>query len=231
MKMLCMPSGQPVQTPRYRGASEARGGESISHLLQTGSCGESKRCCPEPRHGTGKAMSLFAVFPEAGRCHGSSCLQTESTRSLTSSAGRGWSQLWQPGNIPPPRQPKQHHHPGGFWLCWVTHPCRVCRASALSTRGWDVQPTTHLCHRTCQPSQCDRCTAKAGGMSHGDTPAYAHTPRSTRPPSLDHTCRSNRRTGHGSVIKPKQVLWKSWLLAVQGSCRYSGTGKTSQNPP
>lgn len=75
---------------------------------------------------------------------------------------------------------------------------RVCWASPLSTRGGDAEPTTHLCHRTCQPSQCDRCTAKAGGTSREDSLAYAHTPRSTPPPSLDHTC---RRTGHSSIIK------------------------------
>lgn len=155
------------------------------------------------------------------------CSQGAGAGSLTSSAGRGWSQLWQPGNIPSPGQPKRHH-PGGFWLCWLTCPCRVCWASALTTRGWDVPPTTHLCHRTCQPSRCDRCTAKAGGTSHGDTPAYARTPRSTRPPSLDHTC---RRTGHGSMIKPKQGLQKSWLLAMQGSHRYGSAGKPSQSPP
>lgn len=67
---------------------------------------------------------------------------------------------------------------------------RVCWASGLSTKGRDVKPTTHLCHRTCQPSRCDRCTAKVGGMSREDSPAYAHTPRSTLPPSLDRTCRS-----------------------------------------
>lgn len=90
------------------------------------------------------------------------------------------------------------------------------------------QPSTHLCHRTCRPSRCDRYTAKAGGMSRGDTPAYARTPRSTRPPSLDHTC---RRTGHGSVIKNKQRLRKSSLLAVQACRRYGGTAKPSQSPP
>lgn len=155
------------------------------------------------------------------------CSQGAGAGSLTSSAGRGWSQLRQPGNIPSPGQPKRHH-PGGFWLCWLTCPCRVCWASALTTRGWDVPPTTHLCHRTCQPNRCDRCTAKAGGTSHGDTPAYARTPRSTRPPSLDHTC---RRTGRGSMIKHKQGLQKSWLLAMQGFHRYGSAGKPSQSPP
>lgn len=97
---------------------------------------------------------------------------------------------------------------------------KVCWASALSTRGGDVKPRTHLCHRTCQPSRCDRCTAKAGGTSREDTLASAHIPRSTRPPSLDHTC---RRTGHSSIIK-------SELCAVQGSHRHCSAWKPSRSP-
>lgn len=146
--------------------------------------------------------------------------------SLTSSAGRGFCQPRQPSNIPSPEQPRWHHL-GGFWLCQLTQPCRVCWASALSTGGCDVQPVTHLCHRTCRPSRCDRYTAKAGGMSRGDTPAYARTPRSTRPPSLGRTC---RRTGHGSMTKPKQGLRKKLAACSAGLPQIQRHLKTLPKP-
>lgn len=87
---------------------------------------------------------------------------------------------------------------------------RVCWASALSTRGTDVKPTTHLCHRTCQPSQSDRCTAKAGGTCREDSPACARTPRSTPPPSLDRTC---TRTGQRTKIKSNQIKSSNLIQA------------------
>lgn len=73
VKMLCMPSGWPVQTLWHREASEARGRESTSHLLKAGSPGGSRRLCPEASHSVGKAITSSAPFPKAGWCHGSSC--------------------------------------------------------------------------------------------------------------------------------------------------------------
>lgn len=173
----------------------------------------------------GNAMSSSAPFPEAGQCHASSrpSSQGGSVSSLTFFAGREWSQLWQH----PISQTPKMTSPRWLLAMLADISMRVCWASAVSTRGEYVKPKTHLCHRTCQPSRCDRCTAKAGGTSREDTLAYARTPRSTPPPSLGRTC---RRTGHSSIIKSKQELQKSWLCAVQGSHRHSGAWKPSQRP-
>lgn len=57
----------------------------------------------------------------------------------------------------------------------------------LSPAEPPTQTGTHPCRRTCRPSRCDRCTARAGGRSHGGSPACVRTPHSSRPPSLGHT--------------------------------------------
>lgn len=187
-----------------------------------------RRGVPQPpaegRRPWGKQGMLLGVLTQHGKCNEFICsmslasvtpalaTQPGNVSSLTSFARREWSQLWQH----PISQAARIASPRWLLAVLADISMRGCWASAFSTRGRDVKPTTHLCHRTCQPSQCDRCTATAGGTSREGTPAYARTPRSTRPPSLDHTC---GRTGHSSIIKSKQELEKSWLCAVQGSHR------------
>lgn len=168
----------------------------------------------------GNAMSSSAPFPEAGQRHASSGHAARECQQSDLFGRKGMVPAVATSHLPG----SQSGITQVALAMLADISMRVCWASALSTRGGDAKPRTHLCHRTCQPSRCDRCTAKAGGTSRADSPACARTPRSTPPPSLGHTC---RRTGHSSTIKSKQELQKSWLCAVQGSHRHSGAWKPS----
>lgn len=145
---------------------------------------------PKPSHGVGKAASSSAMFPEAGPHHAALTAPTGTARGH--------------GDIPSPAQPMVR-----VAASYASPPIRAGRAglqpqpfSQGAAQGMSsgkpfipcsvpyrchIQPGTHLCRRTCRPSRCDRCTARAGGRSRGGTPACARTPRSARPPSPDRT--------------------------------------------